>query len=308
MVMPSDLTPLGSTVDGESLEAILVFRSWLQEGGDPGVLRPFMTAWLQAHGERAEARLVFTAWLHAGGKNKVIRKSLYAWLSLHAADESARAVFLAWISTGANLGFIKKPVGRWLSAHPAHPAAAGLVSHLARQKDLPEETLQGIFSWCRENHPAEAVFSCLVNLEEHLLREEMAGEVVNVAASWLQTVLNQESLAPRAAALISLLFAILGESPKLRAELAPLFLEWLRHPSSYPAPSARSGMAVQRIYLGAQRLSILSYLDDLIASGQISVAGDRDVLRRLFAWVKTWTPEVRSQVGPFLGRWVDDAP
>jgi hypothetical protein len=59
---------------------------------------------------------------------------------------------------------------------------------------------------------------------------------------------------------------------------------------------------VRRIYFSAQRLSLLSYLEPLLATGRLSVAGDREALVHLFAWVKTWTPEVREQVGPFLER------
>jgi hypothetical protein len=304
--MPTDLTPFGSTVDGESLEAAQVFTSWLERGGDPLLLRPFVTAWLRAHGESREALPVFKAWLEADGKTKYVWRPLRSWLGVHATEADACGVFLAWLSAGGNIGSIKGAVGRWLGANPAHPTAAGLVSYLVRQKDLPEDTLRSILAWCQHgNFPAAIVLSRLVTLEEHLLREEVAGEVAGIARTWLEIVLNQESVSPKLSALVSLLFAILGESPRLRAEMAPLFLEWLRHPSSHPAPSSVSA-TVRRIYFSAQRLSTLFYLDELIAAGQLSVTGDRDALLRLFTWVKTWTPEMRSQVGPMLSRRLGD--
>ncbi|MFL6263428.1 MAG: hypothetical protein ACJ76Y_27365 [Thermoanaerobaculia bacterium] len=296
----TDLTIFGSQAGGESLEACFFYRSWLRAGGDPKLIQPFVRAWLGAHGERAEARLVFKAWLDAGGKIKYVSKSLHAWLGIHADAESTCSVFRSWLSAGGGLESIKTPVGRWLGANPAHPAAANLVIYLARQKNLPADLLRRALAWCQGNHPAEAALSCLTSLEEHLLREEVADEVVKTSEAWLATVLNQESLSPKAAALVSLLFAILGESPRLRTETAPLFLEWLRHPSSYPSAPARLGREAQRIYFSAQRLSTLSYLDELIASGRLSVVEDREALQRLFTWVKTWTPEARSEVGLFL--------
>jgi hypothetical protein len=299
-IMPSDLTIFGSEADGESLEACFFYRSWLSAGGDPKSIQPFVRAWLGAHGERAEARLVFKAWLDAGGKIKYVSRSLHAWLGIHAEEEGACSVFRAWLSAGGSLDSIKTPVGRWIGANPAHPAAANLVSYLARQKNLSEDLLRSVLAWCQGNRPAESALSCLSTLEEHLLREEVADEVVRTSEAWLATVLNQESLSPKAAALVSLLFAILGESPRLRTETAPLFLEWLRHPSSHPFPPARSTGEARRIYFSAQRLSLLAYLDELIASGRLSVVEDREALLRLFTWVKTWTPEARSQVGLFL--------
>jgi hypothetical protein len=299
-IMPSDLTIFGSQADGESLEACFFYRSWLCAGGDPKALQPFIKVWLAAHGERAEARLVLKAWLDAGGKIKHVSRILHTWLGIHAEEEGALSVFRAWLSAGGSLESIKTSVGRWLGANPEHPAAVNLVAYLARQKNLSEDLLRGILAWCQGNRPAEAALSCLTTLEEHLLREEAADEVVKTSEAWLATVLNQESLSPKAAALVSLLFAILGESPRLRTEMAPLFLEWLRHPSSHPFPPARSTGEARRIYFSAQRLSILSYLDELIASGRLSVVEDREALLRLFAWVKTWTPEARSEVGLLL--------
>jgi hypothetical protein len=299
-IIPSDLTAFGSQIDGESLEACFFFKSWLKAGGDPKSIQPFVKAWLGLHGERMEARLVFRAWLDAGGKIKHVSKSLHAWLGIHAAEEGACSVFRAWLSAGGSLDSIKMQVGRWLAANPAHPAAANLVSHLARQKNLPEDLLRGLLAWCQGNHPAGVALSCLTTLEEHLLREEVAGEVVQVSEAWLATVLNQESLSPKISALVALLLAILGESPRLRTEMAPLFLEWLRLPASYPLPPDRPGKEARRIYFSAQRLSILSYLDELIASGRLSVVEDREALLRLFTWVKTWTPDARSRVGQLL--------
>jgi hypothetical protein len=287
---------------GTRREARFVLKAWLDAGGRPAAIQPFIGPWLQAHEQDPEASFIFQAWLEAGGRSKVIRKSLHNWLASHAGQPNAYFVFSSWLAAAGNFNSIKEPASLWLRANPKHHGTLNIINHLARQADLPEDTLRDILAWCREAGDAEAALASLTYLEGHLRREEVAAEVAATARAWVEAVLGQEAFSPRLSALLALLFAILGDSPELREATGDLYLRWLRHPSALSPQPAHATPGARRIYFSAQRLSLLSYLEPLLASGRLSVAGHREALVHLFAWVKTWTPEVREQVGPFLER------
>jgi len=287
---------------GTRREARFVLAAWLEARGEPAAIQPFIAPWLQAHERDPEASFIFQAWLDAGGKSKLIRKSLYNWLGLFETQPSTYFLFTSWLAAAGNFSSIKQPASRWLSANPRHHGTLNIINHLARQEDLAEETVRDILSWCREAHDAEAALASLTFLERHLLREEVAPEVAATARAWVEVVVAQEVFPPKLSALLALLFAILGDSPGLRVASEDLFLRWLRHPSALAPQPAHVTPGVRRVYFSAQRLALLSYLEPLLAAGRLSVTADRQPLVRLFAWVKTWTPEVREQVGPFLER------
>jgi len=283
-------------------EARFVLTAWLDAGGEPAVIQPFIAPWLQAHEREPEASFILQAWLDAGGKSKVIRKSLYTWLGLFETQANTYFLFTSWLAAAGNFSSIKPSASRWLSANPRHHGTLNIINHLARQEDLAGETVRDILSWCQEAHDAEAALASLTFLEGHLRREEVASEVLATARAWVEVVVAQPVFPPKLSALLALLFAILGDSAELRLGVEDLFLRWLRHPSALAPQPAHVTPGVRRVYFSAQRLALLSYLEPLLAAGRLSVTGDRQPLVRLFAWVKTWTPEVREQVGPFLER------
>lgn len=263
--------------------------------------RDAMKSWLNAHSDELEASLVFKTWLDTGGKPKSIQRALLHWLSIHGSHDDAVHVMASWLKARGSLTLIEDVASQWLSRHREDFMATFLIKFMAGRPGLSEANLRDILAWCRRFHQDQEVVSRFLSLGAHLLRKEVASEVVETTKLLVETALLQESLPRLTSSRLSALFAIFSESSRLRAEIAPLFFRWLSHPSSFN-PS-RSEVIYSKIHLAAQRPSILFYLRDLIDSGEISVNRHRESILRFFNWIGTWGSNSLEQVRPLLAEW-----
>jgi hypothetical protein len=263
--------------------------------------RDAMKSWLNAHNDELEASLVFKTWLDTGGKPKSIQKALLHWLSIHGNHDDAVHVMASWLKARGSFSLIEDVASQWLSRHREDFTATFLIRFMAGRPGLSEANVRDILAWCRRFHQDQEVVSRFLSLDLHLLRKEVASEVVEITKLLVETALLQESLPRSASARLSALFALFSESARLRTQIGPLFFRWLRHPSSFN-PS-RSEVTYSKTHLAAQRPSILFYLRDLIDSGELSVNRDREYLLRFFNWIQTWSSTPLERVRPLLAEW-----
>jgi hypothetical protein len=319
---------------GDKPEAEFVFRSWLSVRGDRDVIGPFVKAWLGAHGEKPEAQYFFSAWLSAGGKSATIQPFLIRWLSLHSEDpgasfvlkswlnaegdptlvrpfvdswlkvhgETRDAVFVLgpWLEAGGDFELVHQPALHWFRNHRDHLESSFLVSALGRQKELPLETVRDILGWCQRFIRNQQALWALTALGSHLLRPEIAREAAQLSRLVIERALGEAEVPLTARLLLIRLFSILAKSPELRSETAPLFLDWMRRTDLYSYDPNRLDAVKMVLHNRGQNPSILLYVKELIDAGALAVDRDRVFLRRLFAWVETWTPESRNKARRLL--------
>jgi hypothetical protein len=296
-------TPIESWLPVHKIDvsANFVYKSWLDAGGGTETVKDSIAAWLAAHKTNAHARFVYQAWLDAGGGTEVVQDFLLAWLNAHKTLTEASFIYYAWLKNGGSFSVIRMQAIKWLSHNYDKEGADFLAKLLAKQPDIPVETVKNILKWCSKFPTNEDAFWRLTQLRKHLLNKEVAEEVL--AAS--EAVLNQklstdDGLLPVVNGQITTLFAFLIEASgfragRLRSGIDELLLRWLRHPASYgddPKP-----------HPNVERISYVERFADLIDSGALSVVADRELMERFLWWVNNWRQsEWRDSLRPLLAR------
>ena len=158
-----------------------------------------------------------------------------------------------------------------------------MTKFLARQKDIPIETVVGILTWCRTFPEHVDAMWRLTRLDGHLFNADIAEEVIVTCEAVLEPLVSKEApLRPVVRDQITTLFSyLIGarglRSGALRDRVDTLLLAWLRTPRSFgtsPAP-----------HIGMQRSAYVQRIVDLVVSSALSVTSDREHLERFLQWV-----------------------
>ncbi|HWS89157.1 MAG TPA: hypothetical protein VN282_19450 [Pyrinomonadaceae bacterium] len=283
---------------GADAEAQFVYRSWLDAGGGIEVVRESLLAWLSTYMKLETANFVYRGWIDAGGSIELIQEHLFAWLDEHGASAEADFIFKAWLEKEGSFSAIRPHALQWLSRNYDREEAVFLTKFIAKQPDIPVETVKNVLNWCRKFSANEDAIWRLRQLGRHLLGEEVAEEVCAASEAVLGTLLSRNASLPQAVneqttALFSFLITAPGlHTDSLRGRVDELLLRWLRHPYSY-GDSARP-------HQNNQRRNYVQRVVDLVNAGALSVSEDREALRRFLCWVNNWDEDEKLMVRPML--------
>lgn len=275
-------------------EAHFIYKAWLDAGGDTELMREPIKAWLEKNETDAAAKFVYKAWLDAGGDTELVFEPIKAWLEKHGGDAEADFVYKAWLDAGGAFSVVSSNAILWLHQNYDKEEAVYLTKFLAKQKDIPVETVKDILMWCQRFPNNEDAIWRLTQLKSHLFMDEMAEEVITTSETILSPLISQEiSLTIMIRGQITTLFSYLINAHKLKSgqprnRVDELFLAWLRNPASFgsnPKP-----------HINLQRQSYIQRVVDLIVSGTLNVMADHESLMRFLHWVDNWNPEKKSQL------------
>jgi hypothetical protein len=102
---------------GTDLKAYILYKAWLDIGGDTELIRDPLFAWLAEHGTDFKASFVYQAWLNGGSNIELIQDSLMTWLSKYGTKFDALFVYKAWLKTSRNTQLVQDDIIDWLSKH-----------------------------------------------------------------------------------------------------------------------------------------------------------------------------------------------
>jgi hypothetical protein len=279
-------------------EAGFVYRAWLDAKGELELVREPIRGWLKEHAAIAEAGFVYCGWLDAGGNREYIEAWMKDWLALHGRAVDADFLFRAWLDADGDFSVIREPALLWLSENHDKPEAVYLTKKLARQPDLPLDTISHILAWCQKFSEDEDALWRLTQLGRYLLNNEVAEEVLSTCETVLRPFLSAQGPIPAVAKrLIATVFSYLIGAPGLRAgesrtRVDTLFAAWLRNPSSYGIDP--------KAHLALQRRTYFVGVGKLLESGALTLPSDRDALERFLRWVNTWEPRSKATLRPDL--------
>ena len=275
-------------------EAQFVYRAWLDANGGLELVREPVRGWLKDHAATPEAGFVYRGWLDAGGEKEYIEAWMKDWLDLHGRAVDADFLFRAWLDAGGDFSVIREPALLWLSENYDKPEASYLAKKLAKQPNLPLDTVREILSWCRKFNEDEDALWRLTQLGKYLLNNEVAEEVLSTCETVLRPFLSAQSPIPAVAkGQIATVFSYLTDAPGLhagenRTRVDTLFVAWLRSPSSYGIDP--------KAHWALQRRSYFVGVGKLLESGALTLPWDRDALERFLQWVNTWEPSWKEKL------------
>jgi hypothetical protein len=279
---------------GTKLEAEFVYSAWLEAGGEKEMVQRHIAAWLNEHGTKPEADFVYKAWLDAGGEKEMVQRHIAAWLDEHGTKPEADFVYRAWLEAGGKFSVVKAGAIEWLRLNRDKEEAVFLTKFLARQSDIPINTVRDILMWCNRFPDHEDALWRLTQLAQHLLAEEAGKDVIAASEAVLEPLISGKvSLTPVRRGQTATLFSFLIDAPHLRSgdprsHVDNLLLAWLKNPNSFgddPKPHAN-----------IQRIGYFQRVVDLIVSGAIDMTVEREPLERFLRWVANWEPEQKSRL------------
>ena len=277
-----------------TLDAQFVYRAWLKAGGDKALVQDVIKSWLNEHAAEVEAGFIYRAWLDAGGDKGLVQPGIEAWLNKHAAEEEADFVFMAWLSAGGDFSLIRESACLWLREHCRCQEAVYVTKFLAKQRDLPADTVRDILTWCRTFPSNEDALWRMSNLKNHLQREEVAEEVCAAAE---QVILARqrcrEPLTQTANGQVAAILCWLSNAPHFLTEpladrVDKILVSWLRHPASYGAH--------MQSFPNMERKDYVQRIVNLVTSKQLDPVADRACLERFFLWVNAWEPGWKAEL------------
>ena len=281
-------------------DAQFVYRAWLDAKGELELVREPIRGWLKEHAASPEAGFVYRGWLDAGGEKESIEAWMRDWLALQGRAVDADFLFRAWLDAGGDFSVIREPALLWLSENYDKPEAVYLTKKLAKQPDLPVETVRHILGWCRKFNEDEDALWRLTQLGRYLLNDEVAEEVLSTCETVLRPFLSAPGPIPTVAkGLIATVFSYLTSAASLRdgeprGRVDTLLVAWLRNPSSYGIdPKAHWALQRRTYFVGVGKL---------LESGALTLPSDRDALERFLRWVNTWEPRRKATLRPDLAR------
>ncbi|MCK4222473.1 MAG: hypothetical protein KAX25_06320, partial [Dehalococcoidia bacterium] len=279
---------------GAEPDACFVYGSWLDVGGEKELVQDHIVAWLDEHSTMTEAKFVYRSWLDVGGETELVQDHIAAWLGEHGAEPDADFVYRSWLEAGGKFSAVKAGAIQWLRLSHDKEEAVFLTKFLAKQSDIPVETVKHILMWCRKFPSHEDALWRLTQLGKHLLAQEVAEDVIAASSALLEPVISGKApLTPVRRGQINTLFSYLIDAPHLcsgdlRSHVDNLLLAWLRNPNSFgdePKPHAN-----------IQRVSYFQRIIDLIVSGAINTTVEREPLERFLRWVANWEPKQKSRL------------
>jgi hypothetical protein len=279
-------------------EASHVYNSWLDAGGDTALVQEAIKDWLVDHKTDAEASHVYKAWLDANGDKTVVEAAIASWLLAHGEDADADYVFRSWLEAGGNRALVWDAATAWLAKHQLEESAVYVTKFIARQRNLPANTVADVLSWCRAFPTNVDALWRLTQLRSNLLVDGVEEAAVSAAEVVLADLLLPTNRVQRVAReLVTGLFSYLlelaeTESGPLRERVDSLFVRWLRHPLSFgsdPKP-----------HLAIQRVVYLDRISELIDFGALDLESDRESLRRFMQWLDEWDLRWKQRAMPML--------
>ncbi len=275
-------------------EAGFVYKAWLDTKGELVLVREPIKTWLEKHKADYESHFVYKAWLDAKGELELVREPIKAWLENNWEADKADFVYKAWLDAGGAFSVVSSHAILWLHQNCDKEEAVYLTKFLAKQSDIPVETVKDILMWCQRFPNNEETIWRLTQLKVHLLNEEIGEEVITTSEAVLNPlILTHGPLKAVIRGLIATLFSYLINAPKLRSgqlrnHVDKLFLSWLRNPESFgsdPKP-----------YINLQRLDYVQRVIDIIVSGSLDIIADYEHIERFLHWVNCWELERKSQL------------
>ncbi|MCX7047335.1 MAG: hypothetical protein NTX50_17845 [Candidatus Sumerlaeota bacterium] len=281
-------------------EAGFVYKSWLDAKGEQEMVRKAITDWLGEHKTDAEAQFVYGAWLDAKGGLETVREAIQDWLAVYKTDAEASHVYRAWLDAKGEWETVREAIQDWLREFRTGEFAVYVIKYVAKQSDLPLETVRHILEWCRTFPENGDVLWRLTQLKKNLLTPGAEEDVVATSEAVLSKLIQPTSH-PHSDArgqivnLLSYLNTLAHKhSPSHRERVDALFVSWLRHPLSFgnePKP-----------HLGVQHFSYVRWLENLIRSGSLSPKDDYESLKRFMQWLDAWDIERKEFIKPNLNR------
>lgn len=189
---------------------------------------------------------------------------------------------------------VKAGAIEWLHLNVDKEEAVFVTKLLARQSDIPVDTVKDILMWCRRFPSHEDALWRLTQLGKHLLAQEVGEDVIAASIAMLEPVISGKvPLTPVRRGQIATLLSYLIDAPylcsgDLRSRVDDLLLAWLRNPNSFvgePKPHAN-----------IQRTSYFQRIVDLIVSSAIDPTVEQEPLERFLHWVANWEPEQKSRL------------
>jgi hypothetical protein len=223
-----------------------------------------------------------------------VDESIKAWLTEHGTDAEADFVYRSWLNAGGAFSVVRSSAILWLHQNYDKEEAVYLTKSLAKQKDIPLETIKEILMWCQRYPNNEDALWRFAQLGSHLLKDEIADEVMITSETiFLPLILHDISLTKMIRSQITTLFSYLINAPKLRSgklrnRVDTLFLAWFRNPGSFGGDL--------KPHLNIQRWSYVQRVVDLLVSGALDVTEDHESLVNFLYWVDNWEPKRKSSL------------
>ena len=278
--------------------ASFVFKAWLDAGGELDVVRLYLPAWLEQHGRGEVASFVYRGWLAAKGELDVVRPYLPAWLEQHGRSEDADFVYRAWLERRGDFDVVAEGALSWFSQNYTRPEATFLAKFIARNPEVPSETVRQVLAWCRAFPSNEDAFWRITQVGRRLLEEDLAEDVLETSSLLVTTALNvPDRLDLTTNGQITSLFSYLISANGLREgrrqkEVDDLLQRWLRFPKSFDI-SARTNPS-------AQRLAYFQRIVNMLTTQRLRPEHDAEALTRFLRWVDSWEPLNKSRCEPAL--------
>ena len=278
----------------KTLDASFIYPCWLDNKGKKDLVEESIKEWLKENRTVLDAQFIYRSWLDAGGDKNLIRESLILWIDRFGTNTDADFVYRSWLESNGEFSAVKTGAIAWLSINCDKEQAGYLIKALAREPEIPINSVRNILTWCRTFPRNQDALWRITQLGRHLLRDEVAEDVYLTSESILHLMLgNGVAITDVERGQIQTLFSYLIDAPELREgelrqQIDGLFIEWLRHYASFgPDPKA---------HLNIQKPIYVQRVVDLVISGALDVTADREPLERFLRWVDTWDPEWKSQV------------
>ena len=283
---------------GGSPEAGFIFKSWLEAGGDKELVKEHIKTWLIKYGDNPKADFVYKAWLDSGGDKELVKQHIKTWLGKHAEIPVAQFIYTAWLEAGGEFSIIKSPAILWMHKNYDRLEAVYFSKFLAKQKDIPIETVKDILKWCQKFPENEDAIWRLNQLSGHLLNEEIGEEVISTSEIVLSSlILNRNPLKSPIRNQINILFSYLFNAHKLSYNplinrVDTIFNAWIRYHRSF------GGDLFPNISI--QQLGYVERMVYLIDVGILNLNTDRSSIERFLYWVNNWKPERKKQLIPIF--------
>ena len=252
---------------------------------------------------------MFKSWLDAGGDRNLVKDSIKDWLAKPDNVDHPELDFLirSWIEARGNFSLVKEPACRWLAKNRENYEAVYCTKHLARQRELPEETILHILEWCNCFHQDHDSIYRLGQLGLHLQNDKISLEALKVFGRALPHVLEygvQQSLVLRTYILgifTNLGYASSLDEPNSRHTLLSLFAQWLCTSVSFNSELAKLDLT------WLQSPVLIQLLYEALSEKLLQPTTDIDAIQTFITWIDKWQPErkklVQKQISIIVEKW-----
>jgi hypothetical protein len=287
---------------GATEDARFVYRAWLDVGGQRDLIDQRVLAWIRAFGATEDAQFVYRAWLDAGGQRELIDPSVLAWVGAFGATPGAQFVYRGWLAAGGDFELISGKCLAWFNGHAADYDASFLLKYIARQRDLPTESLHAAIRWCRRYAAEEDAVWRVASLLNNYAQSEEAVAVVRAFLVCLRLFdINRISVSSDAnpdedgyklAFLVlnslGISLGVIGLNDLDRQEIRNAHANLLRNSIIYEAAHTSGEPHVYP--------ALIHNVAELIKFGLVDPKRDSAGLARFAAWMRAWPANAREDL------------